>query len=165
MASWVAWGALVIVAVLLGLVGTFFSVRTLRWFAVITAAAAVIAITRYGYGLAHPPSSNLANAFTAGADAVIKDLLHVLWLGQPTPPPGPIARGVVAVLILLGYRTLEAWAMRRQAPQLDTSAVGDPADDKDKQHDPLTDELKFRLSAMEIRSPAILPGFCPRQVR
>jgi hypothetical protein len=162
MASWVAWGVLAIVTVLLGLVGTFFSVRTLRLFSVITAAAAVIAITRYGYGLAHPPSSNLANAFTSGADAVIKDLLHVLWLGQPTPPPGPIGRGVVAALLLLGYRTLEAWAMRRQAPQLDTSGVGAPADDKDKdkdkQHDPLTDELKFRLSAMEIRSPAILPG-------
>ena len=73
MASWVAWGVLAIVAVLLGLVGTFFSVRTLRWFSVITAAVAVIAITRYGYGLAQPPSSNLANAFTSGADAVIKD--------------------------------------------------------------------------------------------
>ncbi|MFZ0754233.1 MAG: hypothetical protein WAN00_10745, partial [Trebonia sp.] len=158
MASWVAWGVLAIVAVLLGLVGTFFSVRTLRWFSVITAAVAVIAITRYGYGLTQPPSSNFANAFTSGADAVIKDLLHVLWLGQPTPPPGRIGRIVVAVLILLGYRALEAWAMRRQAPQLDTSAVGDPADDKDKQHDPLTDELKFRLSAMEVRAPAILPG-------
>ncbi|MGZ4432365.1 MAG: hypothetical protein ACXVW7_01845 [Trebonia sp.] len=132
--------------------------RTLRWFSVITAAVAVIAITRYGYGIAQPPSSNLANAFTSGADAVIEDLLHVLWLGQPTPPPGRIGRVVVAVLILLGYRALEAWAMRRQAPQLDTSTVGDPADDKDKQHDPLTDELKFRLSAMEIRAPAILPG-------
>jgi hypothetical protein len=158
MASWVAWGVLAIVAVLLGLVGTFFSVRTLRWFSVITAAVAVIAITRYGYGIAQPPSSNFANAFTSGADAVIKDLLHVLWLGQPTPPPGRVGRVVVAVLILLGYRALEAWAMRRQAPQLDTSTVGDPADDKDKQHDPLTDELKFRLSAMEIRAPAILPG-------
>ena len=158
MASWVAWGVLAIVAVLLGLVGTFFSVRTLRWFSVITAAVAVIAITRYGYGLTHPPSSNFANAFTSGANAVIKDLLHVLWLGQPTPPPGRIGRIVVAVLILLGYRALEAWAMRRQAPQLDTSAVGDSTDDKDKQHDQLTDELKFRLSAMEIRAPAILPG-------
>jgi hypothetical protein len=158
MASWVAWGVLAIVAVLLGLVGTFFSVRTLRWFSVITAAVAVIAITRYGYGIAQPPSSNFANAFTSGADAFIKDLLHVLWLGQPTPPPGRIGRVVIAVLILLGYRALEAWAMRRQAPQLDTSAVGDSTDDKDKQHDPLTDELKFRLSAMEIRAPAILPG-------
>jgi hypothetical protein len=158
MASWVAWGVLAIVAVLLGLVGTFFSVRTLRWFSVITAAVAVIAITRYGYGIAQPPGSNFANAFTSGADAVIKDLLHVLWLGQPTPPPGRIGRVVIAVLILLGYRALEAWAMRRQAPQLDTSAVGDSTDDKDKQHDPLTDELKFRLSAMEIRAPAILPG-------
>lgn len=158
MASWVVWGVLAIVAVLLGLVGTFFSVRTLRWFSAITAVVAVIAITRYGYGIAQPPSSNLANAFTTGADAVINALLRIFWLGHPMPPPGPIGRGVVAVLILLGYRTLESWAMRRQAPQLDTSAVGDPADDKDKQHDPLTDELKFRLSAMEIRAPAILPG-------
>ncbi|MFZ0162606.1 MAG: hypothetical protein WAL12_03375, partial [Trebonia sp.] len=158
MASWVAWGVLAIVAVLLGLVGTFFSVRTLRWFSVITAAVAVIAITRYGYGIAQPPSSNFANAFTSGADAVIEALLRVLWLGQTTPTPGPIGRWVVAVLILLGYRALEAWAMRRQAPQLDTSAVGDPTDDKDKQPDPLADELKFRLSAMEIRAPAILPG-------
>jgi hypothetical protein len=173
MASWVVWGVLATVAVLLGLVGTFFSVRTLRWFSAITAAAAVIAITRYGYGygLTHPPSSNLANAFTSGSDAVIEALLRPLWLGQSTPPPGPIGRGVVAVLLLLGYRTLEAWAMRRQAPQLDTSAVGDgqPADKPagapgggdpadDKQHGGLTDELKFRLSAMEIRAPAILPG-------
>jgi hypothetical protein len=158
MASWVAWGVLAIVAVLLGLVGTFFSVRTLRWFSVITAAVAVIAITRYGYGIAQPPSSNFANAFTSGADAVIEALLRVLWLGQTTPTPGPVGRWVVAVLILLGYRALEAWAMRRQAPQLDTSALGDSTDDKDKQHDPLTDELKFRLSAMEIRAPAILPG-------
>jgi hypothetical protein len=158
MASWVVWGVLAIVAVLLGLVGTFFSVRTLRWFSAITAAVAVIAITRYGYGIAQPPSSNLANAFTTGADAVINALLHILWLGHPMPPPGPIGRWVVAALILLGYRALEAWAMRRQAPQLDTSAVGDSADDKEKQHDPLMDELKFRLSAMEIRAPAILPG-------
>ena len=87
MASWVAWGVLAIVAVLLGLVGTFFSVRTLRWFSVITAAVAVIAITRYGYGIAQPSSSNLANAFTTGADAVINALLHIFWLGQPRRRP------------------------------------------------------------------------------
>lgn len=156
MASWVAWGVVAFTAVLLGLVGAFFSVRTLRWFSAITAAAAVIAITRYGYGLTRPPSANFANAFTAGADAVINALLHILWLGQSMPPPGPIGRGVVAVLILLGYRTLEAWAMRRQAPQLDTSTVDDGADGKE--HDPLADELKFRLSAMEIRAPSIPPG-------
>lgn len=171
MASWVAWSVLAIVAVLLGLVGTFFSLRTLRWFSAITAVAVVIAITRYGYGISHPPASNLANAFTSGSDAVINALLHIFWLGQSAPSPGPVGRWVVVVLILLGYRELEAWAMRRQAPQLDTSAVGggQPAaqsDDaaagggpaEDNQHKPLTDELKFRLSAMEIRSPAILPG-------
>ena len=171
MASWVVWSVLAVVAVSLGLVATFFSLRTLRWFSAITAVAVVIAITRYGYGIAHPPASNLANAFMSGADAVINALLHIFWLGQSAPSPGPVGRWVVVVLILLGYRELEAWAMRRQAPQLDTSALGggQPAaqsDDAaaggdppaDKQHKPLTDEIKFRLSAMEIRSPAILPG-------
>ena len=156
MASWVVWAVLVIVAVLLGLVATYFSLRTLRWFSVIIAVAAVIAITRYGYGIAHPPSSNFASAFTTGADAFIAALLHPLWLGESAPSPGLVGRVVIAVLLLLGYRALEAWAMRRQAPQLDTSALGDTTDDK--KPDRLADELKFRLSAMEIRSPSILPG-------
>lgn len=171
MTSWVVWAVVLGVAGLLGVVGTWFSVRTLRWFSALIAAAAVIAITRYGYGLTHPPSSNLVNAFTSGADGVIEALLRPLWLGQSVPPPGPIGRGVLAFLILMGYRALESWAMRRQAPQLDTSVVGDgqssilPAGapgagslTDGQRHERLTDELKFRLSAMEIRAPAILPG-------
>jgi hypothetical protein len=171
MTSWVVWAVLLIVAVLLGVVGTWFTVRTLRWFSAITAAAAVIAITRYGYGLTHPPSSNLVNAFNSGVDGVMEALLRVLWLGRSVPPPGPVGRGVLAFLILLGYRALEAWALRHQAAQLDTSVVGDgqssiqPAGTPGagsltdgQRHERLTDELKFRLSAMEIRAPAILPG-------
>lgn len=59
------------------------------------------------------------------APTVIKALLHVLWLGRSAPSPGPAGRGVLAFLVLLGYRALEAWTMRRQAPRLDTSVVGD----------------------------------------
>ena len=161
MTSWVVWAVVLVVAVLLGVAGTWFSVRTLRWFSAITAAAAVIAITRYGYGLTHSTSSNLVNAFTSGADRVIEGLLHAAWLGRSVPSPGPIGRGVVAFLILIGYRALEAWAFRHQASQLDTTVVGDgqssiqPAGTPGagsltdgQRHERLTDELKFRLSAV-----------------
>lgn len=73
------------------------------------------------------------------------------------------------VLLVLGYRALEAWALRRQAPSLDVSELAsDRQDDaasagKNVQtgkqwHDWLVAELKFRLPAVEVRTPAILPG-------
>jgi hypothetical protein len=76
------------------------------------------------------------------------------------------------VLLVIGYRELEAWTLRGQARSLDTSALaGDrqdtqddaPGDGKDgvsdeQRHDRLAAELKFRLPAVEVRSPAILPG-------
>ena len=85
------------------------------------------------------------------------------------PAPGRNGWIVIGVLLLIGYRALEAWAMHRQAPVLDTSALGDsqPNDassktkdgiaDK-KRHDQLVTQLRFQLSAIEVRAPAILPG-------
>ena len=73
------------------------------------------------------------------------------------------------VLLVLGCRALEAWAQRCQAPCLDMSELtsarqGNAADaGTDAQvgkqlHDWLVTELKYRLPAVEVRSPAILPG-------
>ena len=70
---------------------------------------------------------------------------------------------------MVGYRELEAWTLHWQARSLDTSALVDPQhhvtqdDDeyarKGKQrHDQLAEQLKYRLPAVEVRSPAILPG-------
>src|ERR1700733_4709460 len=130
MASLVVWAVLVGVAVLLGLIAHNFSVCTVRWVSGITAVILISVITKYGVDLwlqAHPksPPSNLVNAFTTGVDAVIKNLLRPLLFGYHESPPGPIGRGVAAFLLLLGYRGLEAWTMRRQAPQLDTSTLND----------------------------------------
>ena len=70
---------------------------------------------------------------------------------------------------MISYRELEAWTLHCQARSLDTSALGDdrqdtaPGDSEDartdkQRHDRLAAELKFRLPAVEVRSPAIFPG-------
>ena len=40
------------------------------------------------------------------------------------PAPGVAGRWIIAFALLLGYRQLEGWALRWQAPELDLSAIG-----------------------------------------
>jgi hypothetical protein len=166
------WGAFAFVAALLCFVGRHFTLRTLRYVTAVTAAVLVVLITRYG--LTHPPqaSSDLVNSFRHGADELSTAFFHPLLLvlpGNKVPAPGRIGWVVIAVLLVIGYRVLEAWAMRREAPVLDTSTLGgsQPNDAPDptggsgtggRGHDELVARLKFQLSAIEVRSPAILPG-------
>jgi hypothetical protein len=174
--SVVVWVVLAFVAVLLGVVASCFSLRTLRCVSVFTALLLTGALTRYG--LTHPENGNsdLVSAFTSGVDRVIQALLQPLWRGHQVPPPGAVGRLILAIALLLGYRGLEWRALRRQAPLLDTSGLrgGQPdieparsarrPGERDRglteaqQHDQLAAELKFRLCAMEIRAPSILPG-------
>lgn len=184
MTSLLVWAVFVAFAVLLGLIAHNFSLRTLRCVSAIAAVVLVSVITKHGIDLwlqehpKSPPSElNLVNAFTDGVDSLIKDLLRPLLFGYHESPPGPIGRAVAAFLVLLGYRGLEAWAMRRQAPQLNSTALndrkagapsagasvdasggGDSNDVNASLHDQLAHELKFRLAAIEVRAPAILPG-------
>jgi hypothetical protein len=174
MSSWYAWLGLAAVAAALGFVASYFSVRTVRWVTVVIAVGLVISVTAYGLhgglSLGMPPSgpADLQTAFAKSADAIAAALLHPLWMGHSVPAPGRVGWAIITVLILLGYRQLEARAFAQQAPVLDTSRLSDDqpsipvtgsADPTDGQrHDQLAAELKFRLSAMEVRSPAILPG-------
>src|SRR5215469_2235326 len=169
---WVVWGASAFVAALLCFVGRYFTLRTLRYVTAVTAAVLVVLITRYG--LTHPPkaSADLVNSFRQGANELGAAFFHPLLLvlpGHQVPAPGRIGWLVIAVLLVIGYRGLEAWAMRREAPVLDASALGDsqPNDAPGRAegsatggrgYDDLVARLKFQLSAIEVRSPAILPG-------
>jgi hypothetical protein len=180
MTSWIVWVIFVVEAAALVFVGFWFSLRTLRWFACVTAFILTIAVARFG--LTHPEymRSNLVDSFLSGADQVTVALLHPLWPGR-APAPGVAGRWIIAVALLLGYRQLEGWALRWQAPELDLSAIGRgrPADHSPDRpagrggqpwhrHDDcptagqrqaqLAAELRFRLPTMEVRTPAILPG-------
>src|SRR5271166_4651791 len=169
---WVVWGIFAFVAVLLGFVGRHFSVRTLRYVTAVTAVVVIVLTTRFG--LTHPAdpaqaSADLANSFRQGADELSAAFLHPLRLGSQVPAPGRFGWVVIAVLVVIGYRMLEVWARRREAPVLDTSALGDGQWDgasrkvgdsaKDgRLYDELAARLRFQLSAMEVRTPGILPG-------
>ena len=174
MTSWVVWAVAVVVAALLGFTGYHFSVRTLRAVTVVVVLALLVAITAYGQT---PPGGrmpgDLGSAFTFGADRLSGAFFHplwALWSGRQAPAPGRLGWAVIGVVLLIGYRQCEAWALRRQAPVLDTARLGEgqPSLGADtapggsltdgQRHDWLAAELRFRLSAVEVHSPPILPG-------
>lgn len=169
MNSLLVWLVFAAVAVILGLVGYDFSIRTLRWAACVVTLAIVAYLPLYG--LTHPAKKpgSLSDAFARGADTLSKAMIRPASFGHQVPVPGRIGWLVILVLLVLGYRGLESWTLRRQAPCLDVSTLtgdrqDDAADAKEKaqtgrqRHDWLVAELKFRLPAVEVRSPAILPG-------
>jgi hypothetical protein len=173
MATYVVWVIFVVVAALLGFTGYHFGVRTVRWFAGIAALGLALAVTAYGLRQPSPTPPNLESAFALGADAVGDAFFRPLGLGSPAAGPGRAGWVVIAILLVLGYRALEAWALRWQAPQLDISKLGGgqpsikpdgPAGESPdgltdgQRHELLAAEVRFRLAAMEVRAPSILPG-------
>ena len=171
MNSWFVWIALALVAVVLGLIGYFFSLRVLRVAAAIAALATAAYLTRYGLTYSANASGSLSDAFTRGADVLIR----ALFLLPPVPPgpylpgPGQIGWLIIVVLLVIGYRQLEALSQRYHARFLDTSELTraqqtDPSGDAKgaltdvQRHHRLAAELKFWLPAVEVRAPAILPG-------
>lgn len=178
MTSWVVWAVTVAVAGLIGFTATCFSVRTLRY---VTAGAVIVllvAVTAYGQtpsGGKAPP--DLETAFAFGADRLAGAWfrpLWALWSSGHAPAPGRLGWSVIAVALLLGYRQAEKWALHRQAPQLDTTKLtdgqpsiagdgsgdggGDSGPTAGQRHDWLAAEVKFRLAAVDVYSPPILPG-------
>ena len=172
MHSWLVWLVFAAACVALGFVGYHFAVRTLRIVAAIFVLAVVAAVTRYG--VAHPGAGahpDLVNSFTQGFDDLSRAFFRPL-LGHNNPTPGRIGWLVIIGLLVFGYRELEVWAMCWQPPTVDLSALGGDrqgtqngsasgGQDKsatDQRHDTVADELRFRLPAMAVKAPAILPG-------
>jgi hypothetical protein len=173
----IVWIIFVAELVGLGLVGRWFSLRTLRWFAGASAVALIAAVTRFGLARPEYAHSNLLDSFLSGVDQVTIAFLHPLLPGK-VPTPGVAGRWIIVAVILIGYRQLEDWALRRQAPELDLSAIGrgrptgpyrplghsgtpwhrDVYPSAGQRQAQLVAELRFRLPTMEVRTPAILPG-------
>ena len=172
---WVVWGVFMFVAVLLGFVGRHFTLRTLRYVTAVTVAVLVVLVTRYG--LTHPAnpakaSSDLANSFTQGADELSAAFFHPLLLVLPEarfPRPGASDGSSSPSSSLSATACLRHGRCTGRhpssTPPLSATAsrmarLGKRGDSvKDGQHhDRLAARLKFLLSAIEVRAPAILPG-------
>ncbi len=174
MSSWLAWGIFAIAAVFLGWVGYHFTVRTLRFAAAASVVTVVVLVT--GYGVRHPTRApaDLVNAFIRGMDDLSSAFFQPLLPGHDVPVPGQVGWLVIIALLVFAYRELEVWAMRWQPPAVDISALGGdgPGTQEDsrrdtpggggpeekRDHDKLVAELRFRLPAVEVRAPPILPG-------
>jgi hypothetical protein len=175
MNSWLIWGVFAVVVVLLGWVGYHFTMRTLRFVTLVFVVAVVVLVTRCGVTHLSPTTpaapADLVNAFTRGLDNLSGAFFQPLLPGPDVLEPGRVGWLVIIVFLAFAYRELEVWAMRWQPPAVDTSALGgdEPGplesgapggdrSDRQRGHDELVAELRFRLPAVEVRAPPILPG-------
>ena len=174
MSSGLAWGIFAIAGVFLGWVGYHFTVRTLRFIVAALVVAVVVVVT--GYGMRHPARApaDLVNAFIRGMDDLSSAFFQPLLPGHNIPVPGQVGWLVIIAFLVFAYRELEVWAMRWQPPAVDISALGGDGPGKQensgrdtpggggpeekRDHDKLVAELRFRLPAVEVRAPPILPG-------
>jgi len=91
-------------------------------------------------------------------------------LGGQLLAHGRVVWLVIIAVLVFAYRELEVWAMHWQPPAVDLSAIGrnrpgralagpgDDGTDLQREHDQLVAELRFRLPAVEVRTPSVLPG-------
>ena len=174
MQSWLVWLIFAIICVVLGFVGYHFTVRTLRFVTAALALAVVVTVTRYG--VTHPgpgvKNPDLVNSFRQGFEELSRAFFRPV-LGRNNPVPGRLGWLAIAGLFVFLYRELEVWAMRWQSPTVDASAIvsrqsapqGGSASGEHGQaardhpaHDDVIDELRFRLPAVAVKAPPILPG-------
>jgi hypothetical protein len=168
------WSALAALLVVLWGVAYQFSRRTYRLTVGVLAAVGVLAVTGYGLRLlgTHP---TFERGLLTGANALSRDMLgafipaglqHALLLGPA---------GWLLLLVLIGsvLLTFDAVSVRRQQPTVnvgsappsggdtgDGNARGDGSSDSRgvNTRQVITEELKFRLPAVAVRSPASMPG-------
>jgi hypothetical protein len=169
MSSWLVWGVFAFAAVCLGWVGYHFTVRTLRLVTLAFVVAVAGLVTGYGARHLDGVPADVVHAFTRGMDGLSGAFFQPLLPGQHAFVPGRVGWLVIIAVLVFAYRELEVWAMRWQPPTVDTSALGsEPGAQQDsgsgggpegrRDHDDLVAELRFRLPAVEVRAPPILPG-------
>ena len=169
---WLVWAISACAFVLLGFVGYHFSVRALRLFTALLVALVSLIVTRYGVVHAKGGPTDVVNSFIRGFNDLSINFFQPL-LGRDVRVPGQLGWFVILAVLVFGYRELEVWAMRWEPPTVDTSALGgdrqgtqssglpdepDEGTTDAQRHDRLVAELRFRLPAVSVRAPAILPG-------
>ena len=125
MNSWFVWIAFALVAIVPGWIAYCFSLRVLRVTAAIVALVTAAYLTWYGLTDRANPPGGLSDAFARGADALVRAFFHL-----PPVPPGPHVPGlgwigllVIVILLVIGYRELEALSQHCHARYLDTSEL------------------------------------------
>lgn len=162
------WLALALVLVLLGLVSSWFSRQTFRLVTLLAVGAGVAAVTAYGTNLGGRPASYLA-ALQAGGNRLATEMFGHLMPDRVRGTLVPGVAGWLALLVVTGglLVAFDALAARRLPPGVQVGDVPQPAPGSPpvgQQPSGLalrrfvTEELKFRLPAAQVRAPGSMPG-------
>ncbi len=164
------WAGLLLILVVLGLIARGFSRRTFRIAVLVTVLAGAIGVSWYGlatwYGRAHrgrPPGS-----FDAAADRTGGRLEHGM-LGSLLPGGHHVLPGIggwIVLLVLLGavLAFFDRMCTRREQPRVQVSqtlaaqVMADSDAQEPESQAAVTERLQFRLPAVEVRKPAVMPG-------
>lgn len=147
----VVWTVLAAVVAVLLVLGARFSRRVLRVAALLVGFAAALAVTVWG---SVDGEVTFSEAVEAGLTKVADAFFRPFFLAYPQPGPDRATWVVLVVVLLVGYWALEAWSARFEPP---TVEVVD-SEEKDGEEPRLVREVKFRLPAVEVRRPGLLPG-------
>ena len=160
------WAGLVLVFAVLGVLAHGFSRRTLRTAMLVTLLATMIAVTRMGLPHRGRPPADLGAAFVTGADSLIRGMFSpVMPIGPRPVPPGLAGWITLLVIVVGGLGALDTLCAHREQPRAEVAepaaqGAGIPQPDNPHPGDQraLLEELQVRLPAVEVRTPATMPG-------
>ncbi len=178
MTSWVVWAVAVAVAALIGFTATHFSVRTLRYVTAVIVIALLVAVTAYGQtpraARRRPAWRPRSPSAPTGSPGRSSARCGPCGRRGTRPRPGGSAgpSSPSRCCSATGRRRSGRCAARRRSstprkltdgqPSIagDGSADGggDGGPTAGQRHDWLAAEVKFRLAAVDVYSPPILPG-------
>lgn len=148
----VVWGGLLAATLVLLVVGWHFTRRTTRIVTVALASLAVVAIA--WWGAYDRTDVAFSDAILAGLQKTASAFFEPFFFGASMPPAADTTTWTAFLAILVaGYWMLEAWSARSDPPALE---VADAAENSPEFS--LVRELRFRLPAVAVRRPALVPG-------
>jgi hypothetical protein len=164
--AYLDWAGLALIFLILGGLAHGFSRRTLRVAMLVSTIAGIVVVTRVGLLDTGGHRSTLAAAFLAGADRLAQVMFSpVLPSGPAAVPPGLTGWVMLLVLLVTGFAALDTVCALREQPRVQ---VADPRSEPGGAPEPgrpypgdqrgLLEELRFRLPAVEVRKPALMPG-------
>jgi hypothetical protein len=164
--AYLDWAGLALVFGVLGGLAYGFSRRTLRVAMLVTIVAGVLMVTRAGLAIDGSHPGNFADVFLAGENRLVQVMFSPVIPAGPRPvPPGVAGWATLLVLLAAGFAALDTLCARREQPRVQ---VADPRSEPGGAPEPgrpypgdqraLLEELKFRLPAVEVRKPAMMPG-------
>jgi hypothetical protein len=159
--AFIDWLALLAILVVLWLIAYHFSVRTFRIAVFAAIVGGILAVTAYGVFLPGRPA-NFAKAFQLGGNTLARVMFAPILPGGARQTINPGLIGWIGLLVIFGGVLIwfDTLCVRRDPPRVEVpnppaSEAGHPdLDDRRR----LTEELRFRLPAVEVRRPAAMPG-------